>query len=158
MQRKGRLAGIDYGTVRIGIAISDPSQSFSSPYESFNRGDEETNKRRFIRLASEEDLVGFVVGLPIHTDGSESAKSIEARQFGKWIQDVTSLPVEFFDERYTSVEAENALLDAGLTKKKRKARIDMLAAQIILQGYLDWNKDNQDSSETPNNDSPLDDR
>ena len=91
----------------------------------------------FKQLAKEEAITLFVVGLPVHLDGRESQKSIEARQFGKWLAEVTGVPVEFFDERFTSTEAENLLLDAELTKKRRKKRIDMLAAQIMLSAYLE---------------------
>ena len=148
----GRVAGIDYGTVRIGIAISDPGQTLASPYENYNRRSEEEDARRFIRLAAEEDVKRFVVGLPIHLDGGESQKSIEARRFGEWLTEKTGLPVEFFDERFTSVEAEQALLQAGLTSKRRKKRLDMLAAQIMLAAYLESERGGQSSP------GPLDDR
>ena len=82
-------------------------------------------------------MVLFVVGLPIHLDGRESEKSLEARQFGRWLAEATGVPVEFFDERFTSVEAEQVLLAADLTRKRRKKRMDMLAAQIMLSGYLE---------------------
>jgi putative Holliday junction resolvase len=70
-------------------------------------------------------------------DGRESRKSHEARQFGVWLGEVTGVPVEFYDERFTSVEAEQALLAADMTRKRRKKRLDMLAAQIMLSGYLE---------------------
>jgi putative holliday junction resolvase len=133
----GRIAGIDYGTVRIGIAMSDPDRSIASPYENYNRRNTELDAKRFIQLAKEEAVALFVVGLPIHLDGRESQKSTEARHFGKWLAEVTRVPVVFFDERFTSSEAENLLLGAELTKKRRKKRLDMLAAQILLTAYLD---------------------
>ncbi len=92
----------------------------------------------------------FVVGLPVHLDGRESAKSREARQFGAWIAEITGKPVEYFDERFTSAEAERFLGAAELTKKRRKARLDMLAAQILLVAYLE-------SSGTTEGTSGLDD-
>jgi putative Holliday junction resolvase len=73
----------------------------------------------------------------VFLDGRESPKSVEARQFGQWLAEVTGVPVDFFDERFTSAEAENLLLDAELTKKRRKKRVDMLAAQIMLSAYLE---------------------
>jgi len=133
----GRLAAIDYGTVRIGIAISDPERSVASPYENYTRRGPQQDARRFQRLAAEEDVTLFVVGLPVHLDGQESKKSREAREFGQWLTEVTGVPVEFFDERFTSAEAETFLLEAGLTKKRRKQRMDMLAAQILLAAYLE---------------------
>lgn len=133
----GRVAGIDYGTVRIGIAISDPGGTFASPLENYTRRDERQDARRFQRLVEEEAVQRFVVGLPVHLDGRESQKSVEAREFGKWLTDTTGVPVDFFDERFTSAEAESALLDAQMTNKRRKKRLDMLAAQIMLTAYLE---------------------
>lgn len=78
-----------------------------------------------------------VVGLPVHLDGREGAKAAEARTFGRWLAEVTGLPVVFWDERFTTVEAEAALWEAGLTHARRKERRDRVAAQILLQGYLD---------------------
>ncbi len=133
----GRVAGIDYGTVRIGIALSDPERTIASPYENYTRRGQDQDAARFCRLVEEERIALFVVGLPIHLDGSESQKSTEARAFGAWLAEVTGCPVEFFDERFTSVEAEQSLLMADMTRKKRKSRRDMLAAQIMLASYLE---------------------
>ncbi|HTM53387.1 MAG TPA: Holliday junction resolvase RuvX [Pirellulales bacterium] len=136
-QPLGRIAGIDYGTVRIGIAISDPAGSFASPLENYTRRGEAADRARFRRLAVEEHLARFVVGLPVHLDGSESAKSVEARAFGGWLQEATGVEVEFFDERFTTHEAQVLLSGMQLSKKKRKARLDKLAAQIMLTAYLE---------------------
>ena len=137
----GRAAGIDYGHVRIGIAISDPERKIVSPLENYTRRGPEPDAQRFRRLVAEEGVVLFVVGLPLHMDGRESAKSAEARQFGQWLGAVTGVPIEFYDERLTSREAEQLLLDANLTRKRRKKRLDMLAAQIILSAYLEGIRD-----------------
>ncbi len=132
----GRAAGIDYGTVRIGIAISDPERTLASPYENYTRKGQRQDARHFRRLAEEEQITLFVVGLPVHLDGRESEKSQEARQFGRWLERTTDVPVVYFDERFTSTEAEQFLLDAQMTNKRRKQRLDMLAAQIMLSAYL----------------------
>ena len=134
---EGRIAGVDFGTVRIGVSLSDPGQSFASPFENFNRRTEARDAEYFQSIAKEESLVGFVVGLPLHMSGDESQKSLEARAFGKWLQDETGLPVAFHDERFTSADAESHLVAAKLTKKRRKARLDMLAAQLILKSFLE---------------------
>lgn len=132
-----RIAAIDFGTVRIGIAITDPGQSFASPYETYTRRGEEGDRRRFRRLVAEEQVSLFVVGLPVHLDGRESQKSREAREFGQWLQEVTEVPVVFFDERFTTSEAEEFLLESQLSRKRRKERRDMLAAQILLTSFLE---------------------
>ena len=133
----GRVAGIDYGTVRIGIAISNPERTIASPLENYTRRGLNQDAKRFQRLVADEGIVLFVVGLPIHLDGGESQKSGEARQFGGWLAETTGVPVEFFDERFTSHEAEQFLLAADMTRKRRKKRMDMLAAQIMLTAYLE---------------------
>ena len=136
-ERSGRIAGIDFGTVRIGIALSNPERTIASPVENYTRQGPPQDAGRFQRLVVEEDVTLFVVGLPVHLDGRESPKSIEARRFGQWLAQVTGVPVEFFDERYTSVEAEHYLLAAGLTSRHRRKRMDKVAAQIMLSAYLE---------------------
>jgi putative Holliday junction resolvase len=136
----GRLAGIDYGTVRVGVAITDREQRIASPLANYTRRGERADAEYFRKLVADEQITGFVVGLPVHLDGRESGKSAEARRFGEWLGKITGLPIVFFDERFTSVEAEQVLLGAELTKKKRKARLDKLAAQILLVAYLEAGK------------------
>ena len=133
----GRIAGVDYGTVRIGIAVTDPDRTMASPLENYTRRSKALDARHFRELAAEERIGLWVVGLPIHNDGRESQKSQEARRFGQWLGEATSLPVDFYDERFTSVQAEELLMAAELTSKRRKKRLDMLAAQIMLSGYLE---------------------
>jgi putative Holliday junction resolvase len=143
-----RIAGIDYGTVRIGIATADLDVGIAGPYETYTRRSERLDAEYFRRLATEERIDRFVVGLPVHLSGGESQKSSEARAFGDWLHKLTGVPVEYFDERYTSAEAESLLLDAGLTKKRRKERLDQLAAQIMLTAYLEAGARGQDSPES----------
>ncbi|MEO0531039.1 MAG: Holliday junction resolvase RuvX [Planctomycetota bacterium] len=131
------MAGVDYGTVRIGIAIGDLEVGMASPLENYTRRSGRLDAEYFQTLAREERLVRWVVGLPVHLDGGESQKSLEARAFGKWLGELTGVPVEFYDERYTSAQAEEILQGTNLTKKRRKARLDALAAQIMLTAYLE---------------------
>ena len=133
----GRIAGIDYGTVRIGVAVSDAGRTLASPLETRARGDESADAEYFRKLVSREEIRLFVVGLPIHLSGEESEKSREARRFGRWLGEVTGVPVEFFDERFSSREADEFLQAGGLTRQRRKKRRDMLAAQVMLAAYLE---------------------
>ena len=133
----GRLAGIDYGTVRIGVAISDPDCKLVSPHETYLRKSPSKDAEYFRRLVTEERVVRFVVGLPLHLSGNLSEKAEEVLHFGHWLGETTGIEVAYFDERYTSVEAERLLRDAKLTDKKRKKRRDKLAAQILLSAYID---------------------
>ena len=135
--RLGRVIAVDYGTVRIGLAISDPERTLASPHSIYTRRDRTQDAKFFQQLAKEERVARFVVGLPVHNDGQESQKSYEAREFGKWLGELTAIPIDYFDERFTTAQAEEHLLAAGLTKKRRKERLDMLAAQILLTAYLE---------------------
>jgi putative Holliday junction resolvase len=132
-----RLLGVDYGAVRVGLAISDPERRLASPLAVYERCGRDREAEYFRLLVSAEEVGALVVGLPVHLDGREGQKAAEARAFGAWLSEATGLSVTFWDERFSTVEAESALWQAGLTHKKRKARRDRVAAQILLQAYLD---------------------
>ena len=137
MSAPTRLLGVDYGSVRIGLSISDPDRRLASPLVVYERRGRERDAEYFRVLATAEEIGAFVVGLPLHCDGREGHKANEARSFGKWLAESTGLPVTYWDERFSTVEAESALWQAGLSHKKRKERRDRVAAQILLQAYLD---------------------
>jgi putative holliday junction resolvase len=141
----GRVAGIDFGTVRIGIAVSDPDRVIASPLETYHRRGVDQDAERFRRLAVEEEITLFVVGLPVHLDGRESEQSQNARRFGRWLQEITSVAVVFFDERFTTRDAEAALWSAELTHKRRKDRRDQVAAQMLLVAFLETGQKGQDA-------------
>jgi putative Holliday junction resolvase len=134
---KGRLLGVDFGTVRVGLAVSDADRMLASPLTTYTRRDRDADAAYFRQVVAAEEIVGLVVGLPLHTDGREGVKAAEARDYGKWLGDVTGLPVEFADERFTTVFAESALWGAGLTHKRRKERRDRVAAQMMLQAHIE---------------------
>jgi putative Holliday junction resolvase len=148
----GRLAAIDYGTVRLGVAITDPDQRLASPLENYTRRTPALDRQWLVQLVANERIAGIIIGLPVHNSGDESQKSREARQFGQWVQEATGLPIAFFDERFTSAQAEALLMGAELTKKRRKERLDKLAAQILLTAYL------ESTSRGANHPTALDDQ
>ncbi|MDP6442981.1 MAG: Holliday junction resolvase RuvX [Pirellulaceae bacterium] len=133
----GRLAGVDHGAVRIGVSICDVQQTMASPYENYARRSESQDADYFRQLVRDERVVGFVVGLPLHSSGDESQQSAAARKFGEWLERLTETPVHFYDERFSSAAADDYLLDANLSSKQRKKRRDMLAAQVILASFLE---------------------
>ena len=133
----GRLAGIDFGTVRVGIAISDPSQTWASPLETYQVKSPDADAEFFKSLALRESLVGWVIGLPLHTSGQPSKKSNQAVKFGQWIAAATSLPVNWIDERFTTAAAREMLNASSMSGKKKKASLDKIAAQVILSTYLE---------------------
>jgi putative Holliday junction resolvase len=132
-----RLLGVDYGDVRIGLAISDPTRLIASPLATYERVGTDRDAGYFRRLVEAEHVGGLVVGLPIHLSGEEGEKARAARAYGAWLAEATGLKVVFWDERYTTKIAEEALRDAGLSAGRRKQRRDKVAAQVMLQSYLD---------------------
>ncbi len=137
MTRAVRLLGVDFGTVRVGLAASDPETGIAFPLATYTRQGSERDARRFRDLVSAERIGRIVVGLPVHLKGNEGTKAAEARAFGGWLAQATGVPVVFWDERFTTVEAERLLLGAHLTNRRRKDRRDRVAAQIMLQSYID---------------------
>jgi putative holliday junction resolvase len=135
---EGRVAGIDYGRRRIGIAICDAQRILASPLcVRQTSGDTAADAAYFRRLVADESIVGFVVGLPIHADGSDSRMSVEVERFGGWLAETTARPVVFHDERYSSIEATGMMAGRGLSRGKKKARTDAVAAQIVLAAWLE---------------------
>jgi putative Holliday junction resolvase len=134
---KGRILGVDYGTRRVGLAVCDPDQIIASPLITMERKDDAADADVLQQIIQAERISQIVVGLPIHNDGREGEKAAEARKYGNWLQQITALPVRFWDERFTTSQAESSLWQAGLTHKKRKDRRDRVAAQMMLQSYLD---------------------
>lgn len=134
---QGRIVAVDYGTVRIGIAICDPERILISPYEVYTRSNATKEAQYFTRLAREERVSGFIVGLPIHCDGGESQKSIEAREFAQWLKKLTRVPTRLFDERFSTSQAKRRLHGSHLTKKRLKSKLDAVAAQVLLEAFLE---------------------
>ncbi len=134
---RGRLLGLDYGTKRVGLALSNFEQTIASPLETYQRRDPLQDQRYLLQMVQEHAVAGLVVGLPVHMSGDEGEKAREARAFGEWAAATTKLPVAFADERYTTALADEHLRSARVSPKKRKELRDKLAAQILLQAFLE---------------------
>jgi putative Holliday junction resolvase len=144
-----RVLGIDFGTRRLGAAVSDPRRKIATPLEVYERRDVVQDARHYRALVAEHDIDLIVIGLPLHTSGQEGTSARQARAWGSWLAKETALPVVYHDERYSTVDAEERLLAAGIKRQGRKARRDMLAAQIFLQAYLDAGCPVAESPSTP---------
>ncbi|MDB5351122.1 MAG: RNAse H-fold protein YqgF [Planctomycetota bacterium] len=151
----GRILGLDFGTRRVGAALSDPSGWIASPLEVYERQATDRDAEHYRRLIEDEQIDRIVVGLPLHTSGREGESAILAREFGAWLGEVTGRTVSYHDERYTSHEADDAMRATGMKAKDRRARRDMLAAQIMLQAYLDAGSPTTETSAAPLDD-PVD--
>ncbi|MHC4598609.1 MAG: Holliday junction resolvase RuvX [Planctomycetota bacterium] len=132
-----RILGIDWGARRAGFALSDPTGFLASPL-----GLKEVRSRdELVQIAVEEagrhDVSAFVVGIPYNMNGTLGEMGVQATEFADLLEARSGLPVHRWDERLTTVQAERALRQGGLSRKKRKAKRDMMAARIILQSFLD---------------------
>ncbi len=133
-----RFLGIDYGTKRIGLAVSDADARIVTPLTTLpTRGTPAESAAAVVALAKEYDVDAFVLGLPLNMDDTEGKQAKITRSFGAELTRLTALTVHYFDERLSSFAAEELLLPAELTRKKKKARLDRVAAQVILQSFLD---------------------
>jgi len=134
----GRIVGIDYGKVRVGLAASDPMHTVATPRETL----QVTNRKKLlddiVAFCTEQDAEAIIVGLPLHMDGRVSEMAEEVQKFvGHLRERLPELDIRTWDERLSSSVANQALTQGGVKGKKRKAVVDQMAAQLILQGYLD---------------------
>ena len=137
----GALLGMDHGLKRIGIAICNTEQTLAVPLETWTSQTPAVDADHFRRLIRDYRIQGLVVGLPLmNQTGQESKQAAICRKFGRWLKQETGLPVVFRDERYSSAHAETLLWSLGESPGKSKGRLDGLAAQVILQSYLDHGK------------------
>ncbi|UCC29505.1 MAG: Holliday junction resolvase RuvX [Phycisphaerales bacterium] len=140
-----RFMGIDYGTKRIGLAVGDTDAGVASPAETIDARAGVTDQVRAVGSAAREYQVdAFVIGLPLNMDGTEGDQAKVTREFGEALARTTGRPVHYWDERLSSRSARELLQPAGLTHKKRRAVEDSIAAQVILQGFLDAPSDGED--------------
>ena len=131
------VAGLDLGTVTIGVAVSDGYRSVASPLETIKRTKFTADAARLLTIAEGRNLAGFVLGLPLNMDGTEGPRCQSTRAFARNLERLTPLPITFWDERLSTVAAERALLEADTSRKRRAEVIDHVAAGYILQGMLD---------------------
>ncbi|WP_025021874.1 Holliday junction resolvase RuvX [Ligilactobacillus hayakitensis] len=137
-----RLMGLDVGSRTVGVALSDALGWTAQGLEiiSINEDEEVFGLQRVEEIVKEHDVIGFVVGLPKNMNNTEGPRVEAAQSYGKMLEEKFNLPVDYIDERLTTVEAERMLVEqADTSRKKRKQVIDKLAASLILQNYLDSN-------------------
>ncbi|GHV01339.1 putative pre-16S rRNA nuclease [Clostridia bacterium] len=133
-----RTLGIDYGDKRFGFALSDPLRIIASAYEVYGRKTEAEDLTYIQKLIVEKETDTVVLGLPLNMDGTEGPRAELARAFGGKLQAaVPHVSLVYFDERLSTVTAEEILISAGVSRADRRRLIDKVAAQVILQDYLD---------------------
>jgi putative Holliday junction resolvase len=133
-----RWMGLDVGEKRIGIAISDPLEITAQGYMVLQRTNSFRKDLEFLcQLMSEREIEGLVIGLPKNMNGTEGPMAEKVRGFGDQLSKLVNLPIIYWDERLSTGSAEKALLEADLSRRKRRSQIDKVAAVIILQNFLD---------------------
>ncbi len=133
----GVIAGLDLGSKTIGLAVSDRSLKFAHPRPLIRRKKFSTDAAALLATVADDQVVAFVIGLPVNMDGSESPRSQAVRAFVRNFERISELPFVLWDERLSTVAAERALIDMDVSRGKRGERIDSAAAAFILQGVLD---------------------
>lgn len=127
--------GIDFGEVRIGIALSDPLQIISQPFRVIPNNDNTISEIQ--NIIKTEEVEKIILGLPLNLDGEDTKKTLEVREFSEILISNIEIPVIFWDERYTSVEANEKLKEMGYGIAESRKVIDKVAASIILKSYME---------------------
>jgi len=138
LPRAGRLIAVDWGDVRIGLALSDESQVLASPLDTLvRRAGKRFPMSRFLELVAQHHPVGVVVGLPLSGEGAEERSAAAARQMAEAITRRTGLPVELWDERMSTARALAAIREQGGSTRGRREEVDALAAAVVLQHFME---------------------
>ncbi|MER2563086.1 MAG: Holliday junction resolvase RuvX [Myxococcaceae bacterium] len=132
-----RAMGLDVGTKTVGVAVADELGITAQPITVIRRSNLKADLAELIRLAEDREVDRFVLGLPLNMDGSEGPRALATRKFGDALAKASNLTIIYQDERLTTVAAERSLLEADVSRSKRREVIDQVAASLILQGWLD---------------------
>ncbi|MHC4551202.1 MAG: Holliday junction resolvase RuvX [Planctomycetota bacterium] len=131
-----RYLAIDHGQKRTGLAVSDASETLASPHSVIETQSSVELLRRVLLVIEDEKIQAVVLGLPYNMDGTEGPRAKQVREFGKILAEKIDIPIHFHDERLSSFEAEGLITDMQLTRKKKKKRLDAIAAAAILRAFL----------------------
>ena len=135
-----RVLGIDYGDKRIGLALSDQLKILASPLEVYIRKSLQQDLEYIKKLIQSNQVDTVVIGLPLNMDGTLGDRALKTQEFGEQLKSVIDIPIVYIDERWTSKESERILIESNIRREKRKVLVDKVAAQNILQRYLDMPK------------------
>ncbi|CCG03247.1 Holliday junction resolvase RuvX [Blastococcus saxobsidens] len=136
--RRGRVLGIDVGTVRVGVALSDVTRTLASPLETLRRAKSRTDLDQLVALVAEHEVTEVVVGEPVHLSGAAGTSAQDAADYAQELADrIPDVPVNLIDERLSTVTAASQLREGGIDSRRQRGVIDQAAAVVILQQYLD---------------------
>ena len=131
-----RWLSIDYGSKRIGIAITDPLKIIVTPYTTIKNKNLQQVCQELLTIFTSQNIERIIIGLPLNIEGEDTPKTLEVKAFEKKLKKITDIPIFFFDERYSSIEANDLLISKGKSIQQSKIEIDQIAAAIILENYL----------------------
>jgi putative Holliday junction resolvase len=132
-----RFMGLDVGDKRIGVALSDESALIASPRETLERRGNQKDIAHLLELARREEVSEILVGMPLKLDGSIGPQADKVSRFVEALRAATPIPITTWDERLSTVGAERAMIEADVSRAKRRGAVDRVAAALILQSYLD---------------------
>ena len=138
---EGRVLALDVGERRIGVAMSDPTRVLASPLTTLKAQPRPRALEQIAALVVQHEVVAVVVGLPLTLSGEVGPQAHAVQAFAKELQAAVSVPLHLFDERLTTIAAERMMIDLGMKPEQRRARIDEVAASIILQDFIDSSRD-----------------
>ena len=146
-----RICAIDYGDARTGLAVSDPTGLLAGFTTTIHAYRPELAAEQIDVIAKERGAEKLVVGHPVNMDGTRGPRAEKSEAFAELLRGVTGLPVELWDERLTTVNANRILQSSGKSAKRRKEMVDAVAASLILEGYLLWEREqaSRQNGETP---------
>lgn len=136
-EKKGRFLGFDVGEKTIGLSLSDANRTIASPFQTLHRTKWNRDAEILLKIIKDYNVVGLVVGFPLNMDGSEGPRCQSIRQFVVNLLMLIDLPLCLWDERLSTMAVTRTLLEADLSRAKRKKVVDKMAASYILQGLLD---------------------
>ncbi len=146
----GRVLGVDWGELRIGLALSDETQALASPLETLQRrAGKRFPMKRFVELTTLHRPVGVVVGLPLAPGGGDTESTVAARELAEALQRRSGLPLELWDERMSTARALASIREQGGSTRGRRADVDALAAAVVLQHFLDARRIRAETAEGP---------
>lgn len=149
LPQTGVLLAVDHGLKRLGLAASDAGQTWAMPLQTLLNPATAATQAALLKAAQDYRAVGWVVGLPLHMSGDEGPQARLAREFGCWLARESHRPVAYWDERLSSSAAEALLWSRGESSRQQKGRLDPIAAQFILQAYLDARRPAAGSIDSP---------
>jgi len=136
-EKRGRFLGFDLGEKTIGLALSDITRSIATPFQVIQRTQWKKDSASLLKIINEHQIVGAIVGFPLNMDGSEGPRCQSTRQFVANLLSLYDLPTCLWDERLSTIAVTRTLIEADLSRAKRRQVVDKMAASYILQGFLD---------------------